>query len=110
MLLIYIDNPLYVPGLAMPTSCQITNYLTYTLKPRIQCGTSRFAYGDLAKLINENSIVPDDEHIPFVIGSFIDVNLLVPKASTIRFSLSTKRLLRSCMKTNTYAPTRLTNS
>lgn len=93
-----VDNPLYKPGIIVPTRMQITNYLTHTLKPRIKIGTSKFSYGDLAKWIDKNSSVPDNEDMTFVIGSFVDVNLLVPKASTIRLSLSTKRLIANCMK------------
>jgi hypothetical protein len=57
------------------------------------------SYMDLVNWVNNNSAIPDNDHTLFVIKSHILVNDLVPEASTIRISISTKTLLKNAMKT-----------
>ena len=96
-----LPNDLYIPGIVIPTNLQINNYLNNTLRPKIQgrTGKNKFSYGDLSSWIEANSIVPDNDHEPFVIDSLIHYNEKYPSLSTIRVSFSTKILLKICMKT-----------
>lgn len=96
-----VINELYVTGVEIPTNLQINNYLNNTLRPKLQNrnGKNKFSYGDLVSWVEVNSIVPDNEHEPFVIDSFIHYNEKYPSASIIRISFSTRILLKIAMKT-----------
>lgn len=74
-----VENPDFVPGLVLPTSLQIRNYIANTLKPKEVL--THFNYSDLAKWINEHKDVPESEDEPYVIDSYINVNDLSPKGS-----------------------------
>ena len=93
-----IPNELYIPGLIMPSSLQINNFLNNTLKVKLN-GKSNFCYGDLCEWVSKNETVPDFEHEPFVIAHDIQVNDKAPQTSQIRLSISTKYLLSLAMKT-----------
>ena len=58
----------FVPGIGIPSNLQINNFLNNTLRPRLQgrTGKNKFSYGDLVTWVEANSIVPDNEHEPFV--------------------------------------------
>jgi hypothetical protein len=49
----FVNNPLYVPGLEIPTYQQISNYLSNTLRPKLY-GKKDFSYADLAKFVLGN--------------------------------------------------------
>ncbi|CAF1030510.1 unnamed protein product [Brachionus calyciflorus] len=97
-------NPLYVPGLQIPTKLQINNYIHNTFKPKIEFGEgkkkSKFSYGDLQFWVENNLTIPDNEHETFVLDYLIEYNPLIPSASKIRLSLSTKNLLKIAAKTD----------
>jgi hypothetical protein len=94
-----VPNELYVPGLIVPSILQINNYLSNNLKVR-ENGKSNFSYGDLVEWIAKNDKIPDSIHEPFVIAHQIEINDKIPKASTIKLSISTKYLLSLAKKTN----------
>ncbi|CAF0968322.1 unnamed protein product [Brachionus calyciflorus] len=75
-----LPNDLYIPGIVIPTNLQINNYLNNTLRPKLQgrTGKNKFSYGDLSSWIEANSIVPDNDHEPFVIDSLIHYNEKYP--------------------------------
>ena len=78
-----ITNPDYVKGLVLPSSLQIRNYISNTLKPKEIL--THFSYSDLANWINEHKNVPDKIDEPYVIDSYINVNDLAPKGIPIIF-------------------------
>lgn len=92
------DSITYVEGIEEPTRRQINNFINNNIKCKII--KPNFSYGDLAKYVSEHRDVPEDEHEPFVIDAFIDVNDKMPKASLIRIAISTKYLLKLAMKRN----------
>ena len=85
------DELNFVPGLIEPQPAQINNYVNNSLKTKTV--KPKFSYADLAKWVDEHSSVPDDEHEPFVVDSYIDVNDTIPKASIVRVAISTKYLI-----------------
>ncbi|CAF1075516.1 unnamed protein product [Brachionus calyciflorus] len=93
-------NDLYIPGIEIPKLLQIKNFLNNNLKPRLSGRSSKekFSYGDLDNWLNSNSLVPDNDHEPFLIDSFIQINEKVLNASTTRLSISTKSFLKIAMK------------
>ena len=71
----------------------ISNYIQYNLK-----ADANFSYGDLYNWIQENNQIPDDDHQPFVIDSFIRVNEMIQSTSIARVAISTKYLLSLVQK------------
>ena len=88
----------YVAGLEEPTPIQINNYVNNVIKKKIV--KPNFSYSDLAKWVNEHKDVPDDEHEPYVIDSYINVNDKVPNTSVIRIALSTRYLVSLAKRKN----------
>ena len=76
-----------------PTPLQISNYLNNTLKPTVE-GKTTFNYGELFACVKNKSVVPVDEHKPFVLAYFFEINDRLPSASIFKFSFTTKFLLQ----------------
>ena len=114
-----INNPDFVPGIVLPSTRQIVNYVNNTLKPKVII--AKFNYAELAKWIDNHREVPESDDDVFVLDAVININDVIPKgifiifyflslfifyssyiytASTFRLSISTKKLIGQCLKTN----------
>ncbi|CAF0989537.1 unnamed protein product [Brachionus calyciflorus] len=79
-----VVNDLFIKGIKLPSIKQINNFLSNTYKPKENDqlnSKSNFCYGDLQKMIDKYSLVPDNEHEAFINDSVIDVNSLIEQES-----------------------------
>ena len=86
----------YVEGVEEPLRWQINNFINNSVK--VKSIKPNFSFADLVEWVKCHKAIPDDEHEPFIIDDFIQVNDKVPKASIIRISISTKYLIGLCRK------------
>ena len=82
-----------IDDIQKPTQLQVSNYLNNTLK-KVISGRPTFNYGELFEYVDQHTPVPSDDHQPFVLAHFFNINDRVPSASNFKFSFSTKFLLQ----------------
>jgi hypothetical protein len=72
-----INNPDFVPGIVLPSTRQIVNYVNNTLKPKVII--AKFNYAELAKWIDNHREVPESDDDVFVLDAVININDVIPK-------------------------------
>ncbi len=82
-----------VDNIQEPTPRQINNYLLNTLKPKVQ-EKCHFNYGELCEWVQSRTFVPEDEHEPFILAQYFNINDHIPSASSFKISMSTKFLVQ----------------
>lgn len=73
----------------VPTMTQLKNFLSKLSKEKF--GASSMSLGELEKWLKENSVIPEDEDIAFV----VDYQVSYDDELSFRFFMSTKRLLET---------------
>lgn len=95
-----VENKMYIPGLEIPSLRQLNNYLNNNLRPKLNAGYSSLNFIELEEWVDKHKRVPDSEHEPFLINSYIELNEKIPALSIVRICISTKAILKLAMKTN----------
>jgi hypothetical protein len=73
-----------VAYLQEPTPRQVNNYLLNTFKTKI-LDKSHFNYGELYKWVQQRTQIPFDEHEPFILAHFFNINDRIPFANSFKF-------------------------
>ena len=78
-----INNPDFVPGIVLPSTRQIVNYVNNTLKPKVII--AKFNYAELANWVDNHREVPESDDDVFVLDAVININDVIPKGIFITF-------------------------
>lgn len=81
--------------LTPPSKPMLTTFLAKLRREKF--GSQKLQYGSLETWLKENIDIPLSDDQPFVISYDVNVNDEKPEASTFRFFVSTKRILRNAI-------------